>query len=336
MKKLFSLMAAVAMVLCLTAGSKRPITVFVIGDSTAAEKAHPESSPERGWGMVLQGFFDDGVRVDNHAVNGRSSKSFLDEGRWQRVLDRIKPGDYVLIQFGHNDEKPSPARHTDPGTTFDAHLARYVDDTRARGGIPVLLSCVVRRNFVNKVDSTVEDESLRTTAYGEETVNSDTLVDTHGAYRDAPRHVARQKGVAFVDANRITHDLEQGLGIEGSRRLHMWVKPGEVASMPQGRKDNTHYNVYGARRVAALLADALGREVKTLGRHVVHYDHVVSAQGRGNHLSLAEAIAAVPANASRRTRIYVLDGHWTVSRADLRAKRIRLVCYPGAVVIQNS
>lgn len=116
--------------------STKTTTVFVIGDSTAAEKSGFRKSPERGWGMVLQGCFDDKILVDNHAVNGRSSKSFLDEGKWQKVLDRMKPGDYVLIQFGHNDEKPKADRHTDPGTTFDAHLARYVNETRAKGAYP--------------------------------------------------------------------------------------------------------------------------------------------------------------------------------------------------------
>ena len=88
--------------------SSRKTTIFVIGDSTAAEKQGYKTSPERGWGMVLQGCFDDQIIVDNHAVNGRSSKSFLDEGRWQKVLDKMQPGDYVLIQFGHNDEKHFP------------------------------------------------------------------------------------------------------------------------------------------------------------------------------------------------------------------------------------
>lgn len=329
MKPFISLLAVLAMMLCL-APSKKQTTIFVIGDSTAAEKSKPETNPERGWGMVLQGYFDEGVRVENHAVNGRSSKSFLDEGRWQKVLDRMKPGDYVFIQFGHNDEKPQPERHTEPGTTFDANLARYVDDTRAHGGIPVLFSCVVRRNFLNKVDSTLDDESLRTVTYADEEVNSDTLVDTHGAYKDAPRHVAQAKGVAFIDANRITHDLEQGLGVEASRRLHMWFKPGEVPSIPQGRKDNTHYNVYGARTVAALLAKAVGKEIKALRRHLVSYDYVVSGQGRGNYMSLDEAVAAAPRQGT--TRIYVLDGSWTLSRGAQQGKRIKLVCYPGASV----
>ncbi len=329
MKHLFRTMAIVAFVFCLTS-SKKQTTIFVIGDSTAAEKSHPEKNMERGWGMVLQGFFDENILVDNHAVNGRSSKSFLDEGRWQKVLDKIKPGDYVLIQFGHNDEKPKPDRHTEPGTTFDANLIRYVDETRAKGGIPVLFSCVVRRNFRNKVDPSVDDESLRNTTYSDEIVNSDTLVDTHGAYKDSPRHVARDKGVVFIDAHQITHDLEQGLGVVGSRKLHMWYKPGEEPSLPQGRRDNTHYNIYGARIVAGLMANALGENMKALRKHVVHYDYVVSKRGRGNYLSLKEAVAAVPQG--KKTCIYILDGQWTISHSEYQGKNIKFRCYPGAEV----
>lgn len=243
---------------------RKTVTVFMIGDSTMANKDTTGGKQERGWGMMLQQYFKSGVVVDNHAVNGRSSKSFIDEGRWDAVLSKMKPGDYVIIQFGHNDEKPAADRHTDPGTTFDANLRRFVLESRARGGIPILCNAVVRRNFYRQVDSSVDDESLRNTTYEDEKVNSDTLIDTHGAYLLSPRNVARELGVPFIDANRVTHDLEQGMGIEGSRRLHMWFRPGEHPSVPKGRKDNTHYNVYGATVVAGLLAEEISHQVPAL------------------------------------------------------------------------
>ena len=136
-------------------------TVFMIGDSTMANKDTTGGKQERGWGMVLQQYFDDGVVVDNHAVNGRSSKSFINEGRWEKVLAKIKPGDYVFIQFGHNDEKPKPDRHTDPGSTFDDNLRKFVNETREKGGIPVLFNAVVRRNFALKEQKNDDDEKLR-------------------------------------------------------------------------------------------------------------------------------------------------------------------------------
>ena len=242
-------------------------TIFVIGDSTAANKDTTGGKVERGWGMMLQNCFDaDYIVVDNHAVNGRSSKSFLDEGRWEKVLEKIRPGDYVIIQFGHNDEKAQPDRHTDPGSTFDYNLARYVRETREHGGIPVLMNPVVRRNFYMKAPEVADDEQLRNTVFkdGEHLVEGDTLNDTHGLYRVAPRDVARRMNCHFIDANQITHDLEQGLGREASKKLHMWFRPGEEPSVPKGKQDNTHYNIYGAQVVADLLADALCEEIPLL------------------------------------------------------------------------
>jgi len=312
----------------------KQVTIYTIGDSTMAEKNLKTGTPERGWGMVLQGCFDEGVRVENHAVNGQSSKSFIDGGRWQKVVERIKPGDYVFIQFGHNDEKARTDRHTDPGSTFDDNLRRYVNETRAKGGIPVLFNAVVRRNFYNAVD-TMEDEHLRQLAYddGEEKVNSDTLVDTHGEYARVPRRIAQEMGVAFVDANKLTHDLEQSLGIAGSRKLHMWFKPGEHPAVPNGRKDNTHYNVYGAHVVANMMADAIAEQVPALKRHVCHYDYVVSAEGRGNYMTLQEAVDAV--SAGKKVKILVLDGTWTKPSVP-KGKRIKIVAREGACVLHAS
>ena len=265
MKKILFL-AAIALFV-LSAATKQPTTIFVIGDSTAANKDTTGGKVERGWAMMLQHCFNPQyIRVDNHAVNGRSSKSFIDEGRWDKVLSLIKPGDYVIIQFGHNDEKPQPSRHTDPGSTFDYNLAKYVRETREKGGIPVLMNCVVRRNFAVKTVRNDDDEKLRNTTFadGAKIIEGDSLIDTHGLYRVAPRDVAQRMNCYFIDANQITHDLEQGLGVEGSKKLHMWFLPGEESSEPKGKQDNTHYNIYGATVVANLLADALCEEIPIL------------------------------------------------------------------------
>lgn len=318
------------MALFLMTSSNKVTTIFVIGDSTAAEKSHPESQPERGWGMVLQGCFDDRILVDNHAVNGRSSKSFIDEGRWQKVLDKIKPGDYVFIQFGHNDEKPKPDRHTDPGSTFDANLKKYVLETRDKGGIPVLFNAVVRRCYYAENLKQDDDEKLRNTTFdGEEKINSDTLIDTHGLYVVAPKNVARELNVPFVDATKITHDIETEMGIVNSRKLHMWLKPGEVASIPKGRKDNTHYTIYGARIVANALADAIGEQVPALKKHVRHFDYVVSKEGRGNYMNLQEAVDAVPAG--KKTTILILGGEWEKPNI-AKGKKIKFVKYFDATI----
>ena len=268
MKKPFILSILLAIVLVLSSAIKdKTTTIFVIGDSTAAKKDTTGGKVERGWAMMLQDCFDsDFIVVDNHAVNGRSSKSFIDEGRWDKVLELIKPGDYVVIQFGHNDEKPQADRHTDPGSTFDYNLAKYVRETREKGGIPVLMNSVVRRNFFVKAPENDDDEKLRTSTFkdGAQMIESDSLIDTHGLYRVVPKDVAMRMNCHFIDANLITHNLEQGLGREASKKLHMWFLPGEEPSEPKGKQDNTHYNIYGAQVVASLLADALCEEIPVL------------------------------------------------------------------------
>ena len=295
-------------------------TIFIIGDSTAANKDISGGKLERGWGMALQCYFDDNIIVDNHAVNGRSSISFINEGRWDKVLERITPGDYVIIQFGHNDEKPGAARHSDPGSTFDYNLAKYVRETREHGGIPVLMNCVVRRNFAKVSPKNDDDESLRKTTFkdAQGLVEGDSLVDTHGLYRVAPRDVAQRMNVYFVDANQITHDLEQGLGVEASKKLHMWFLPGEEPSVPEGRQDNTHYNVYGAHVVARLLADALCKEIPVLKAYRMDADITVDKNGRGDYLDLASALASL--DQTKAVTIQLLGGEWERPQLSKKSK----------------
>ena len=244
MRKFITLITMSIMTLVMMTSSNKAFTIYLIGDSTMANKDIEKEGRERGWGMALQGFFAEEVYIDNRALNGRSTKSFIEEGHWQKVLNDLKPGDYLVIQFGHNDEKPKADRHTDPGSTFDYNLAKFVRETREHGGIPVLMNCVVRRNFFVQAPENDDDEKLRTQTFqdGVKMVEGDSLIDTHGLYRVAPRDVAKRMNCHFVDANQITHDLEQGLGPEGSKRLHMWFLPGTEPSEPKGKQDNTHYN----------------------------------------------------------------------------------------------
>ena len=311
MKKTILALALVALTF-IAADKDRTTTIFMIGDSTMANKDISHDRKERGWGMALQCFFDDNIRIDNHAVNGRSSLSFINEGRWDTVLNRMRPGDYVIIQFGHNDEKPQPDRHTDPGSTFDYNLAKFVREARERGGIPVLMNAVVRRNFAKVAPKNDDDEALRNTTFKDANglVESDSLKDTHGLYRVAPRDVAQRMNVHFVDANRITHNLEQGLGTEASKKLHMWFLPGEEPSVPKGRQDNTHYNVYGAHVVARLLADALCEEVPVLKKYRTDADITVDRRGRGDFMSLTPAVEKAMANSKQETTIQILGGQW--------------------------
>jgi lysophospholipase L1-like esterase len=204
--------ALLLLAVALTAGFAPParLTLFLIGDSTMADRPDP-ANPERGWGQALSRFLDDGVAVENHARNGRSTRSFIAEGRWDSVRTRLKPGDYVLIQFGHNDQKVEDStRYTNPYTAYRRNIERFVAETRARGATPIVLSSIVRRSF---------------SAGG-------ALQDTHGAYPWVARTVAREAGVGFVDLQLLTEELVQRAGPEHSKALYVWV--GErPAQLPQ-------------------------------------------------------------------------------------------------------
>lgn len=301
------------------------IRIFMIGDSTMANKDIRGGKLERGWGMMLKNFFTDDVVVDNRALNGRSSKSFIAEGHWQKVVEQIKPGDYVFIQFGHNDEKKDTARHTEPGSTFDDNLRRFVRETRLRGGIPVLFNSVVRRTFVKSSTAVEDDDKRDNSSAGLQ--EGDTLIDTHGEYLVSPKKVANEMDVPFVDANKITHDLEQGLGPEGSKSLHVWYKPGEVPSLPQGRQDNTHYNVRGAYVVAGLLVDAVAMEVPDLKDFVCHYDAVVATDGSGLYFNPQDAVDGMPDG--KAVTILLCEGEWRKPLVP-KGKKVKFVLRDGA------
>lgn len=302
-------MAFIALFVFSAFTTDRTVTIFMIGDSTMANKSLNGGNRERGWGHVLGGFFSEEVHVDNHAVNGRSSKSFIDEGRWAVVLDKIKPGDYVFIQFGHNDEKADSARHTEPGTTFDDNLRRFVKETREKGGIPVLFNSIVRRSFGHNEHAVAEDDMRKDMSKDTMAEEGNVLVDTHGKYLDSPRRVAEELEVPFVDMNKITHDLVEGLGAEASKKLFMWIPEGVCAACPKGRADNTHLNVYGARTIAGLTVDVIAEKVPALAPYVRHYDFVVAKDGSGDFFTVQEAVNAVPDfRKAGRTTILVRKG----------------------------
>ena len=210
-----------------------PITVWLAGDSTMAPK-QPDKRPETGWGEALQPCFDSTVvRIANRAVNGRSTRSFVAEGRWKAIVDSRQAGDYVFIQFGHNDEKVGTANYSSPDD-YRHNLVRFVDDVRSRGGHPVLFTPVVRRRF-----------------------DGEHLVDTHGAYPDAARAAANEAHVPLVDMTRASAALVEPMGPDSSRTLWLHLEPGANANYPAGVHDDTHFNPLGARRMAGLAIDAL-------------------------------------------------------------------------------
>jgi len=224
------LAAILLMVNLHAAGQKAPVTIFLAGDSTMAKKLS-EKRPETGWGeMLVQHFKNDGVIIDNRAQNGRSTKTFISEGRWQAIVDALKKGDYVFIQFGHNDESKEKGERYTPPADYRKNLSRFVDEVRAKGGSPVLFTPVMRRKF---------DKDGK-------------FVDTHGEYPDIVRGVARDRHVPLIDMHRKSEALIVRYGPEDSRKLFLQLKPGENVNYPRGIEDNTHFNPLGAEEMAKL------------------------------------------------------------------------------------
>ena len=214
-----------------TTTDERKIKVWLVGDSTCADK-QVRAFPETGWGMPFRFFFDSTVQVNNRAVNGRSTRSFIAENRWQMILDSVQAGDYVFVQFGHNDEvKEKVDRYTSPDE-FKSNLRRYVNEARAKKAIPVLLTPVARRTF----DSATSK-----------------LRESHPVYSDAVRQVAVSLQAPLIDLDAMSMKVLSEMGPESSRLLFLHLKPGEHPNYPDGKTDNTHFNELGARIMAQLV-----------------------------------------------------------------------------------
>ena len=228
------------------ADADKNISVYMIGDSTMANKKKPDINPEFGWGQVFHEFFNDQVTIHNHAVNGRSSKSFIDEGRWDTVLVQLKPGDYVFIQFGHNDKKEyDPRRYASP-VTYRKNLEKFVTETKEKGAYPIILSPIVRRHFNEK----------------------GSLIDTHGLYPLVARAVTKDYDIPFIDLKWITEKIVVKMGPEYSKSLYLFVKPGESELYPEGKKDSTHLSYMGALKVAEMVCEELREQVPGLAKNL--------------------------------------------------------------------
>ncbi len=237
---------------CFTIGAiaqTNRITIHMVGDSTMANKPVIPANPERGWGQMLQMYFKDSVRVENYAQNGRSSKTFIAEGRWDKVVAALKPGDFVIIQFGHNDEKTNDVnRGTAPFGEYTTNLVRFIRETREHKANPILATPTARRKF---------DDAGK-------------LTDTHGDYPKAVRAVAAAESwkVPLLELTTATEKLLQQLGPESSKRLFDWIPAGEFASDSKKLEDDTHFNAYGASRVCDLAVIEIEAKVPGLAAHL--------------------------------------------------------------------
>lgn len=215
-------------------GPSQP-AIYVVGDSTAASYAVAEI-PRAGWGQALPLFLDPETVVVNEAVSASSSKSFADVGRLDRILAALRPDDVLLIAFGHADESELPTRHTEPWTTFQEYLFRYVDGALAAQALPVLVTPVERRRF---------------TAEG-------AAYPSHGEYPDAIREVAAGTRTPLIDLTALSFMLWNSLGPEATKDYFLWLDPGESPKFPNGVSDDTHLQARGAIEVARLVVSAGG------------------------------------------------------------------------------
>jgi lysophospholipase L1-like esterase len=225
---------------------KKKIKLFIAGDSTASIK-DVKAYPEHGWGMPFVYFWDSTVTVVNKAKNGRSTSSFQTEGLWKSIMDEASEGDYVFIQFGHNDEVPTKKTATTP-EQFKSNLKKFVTETREKKAIPVLLTSMARRKF----DSTGK------------------IVSTHDEYMKITRAVATEEKVVLLDMDVLTQQLYQQFGPENSALLFMQLKPGEHPNHPRGKDDNTHFNEFGARLVAQLVLKEIRSQLPELATRIIN------------------------------------------------------------------
>jgi lysophospholipase L1-like esterase len=227
--------AAAGMFLGAPAAAPPRRTVYVVGDSTAAAYAVDEI-PRAGWGQALPLFLDRRTVVLNEAVSASSSKSFADAGRLGLILGLIRPGDVLLISFGHGDESAHATRHTEPWTTYQRYLERYVSGARDAGAQPVLVTPVERRRF------TADGRAL----------------PTHGEYPDAMRALALDGGTPLIDLSELSLALWEKLGPEATKDRFLWLAAGDAPKYPDGVADDTHFQARGAIEVARLVVEAAG------------------------------------------------------------------------------
>jgi len=219
----------------------------MIGNSTMADKPFNDGNPEKGWGQIIPLYFKEGIKIENHAVNGRSTKSFIDEGRWDSVVSKIKVGDYVIMEFGHNDaKKDDPKRFADANTDYKWNLEKFINDTREKGGIPILTTPIVRRRF---------DEQGK-------------FYDVHGDYPKVVRQLSAEMEVMLLDLHKKSEEYIIKLGVERSKKFYLHIDADEYSSLPEGKTDDTHLSPTGAFRICDFAADEIKLKIPQLAKYL--------------------------------------------------------------------
>lgn len=210
--------------------------VYLAGDSTVMSyRASYNLYPQQGWGGRISENFTTGVSFNNKAIGGRSSKSFVDEGRLTDILNQIQPGDYLFVQFGHNDGSSDPAKHTDPFTTFKTYLAMYIDGAVQKGAIPVLVTPMGRRNYGSD-GKFINDFTDRCTAM---------------------KQLATAKNCKLIDLNAKSIAYYNSIGAAATTGIFLWLEAGQYPNFPNGIHDATHFQEKGAVQLARLVTQGI-------------------------------------------------------------------------------
>lgn len=249
MKKVVPVALLVSVLMFGVAASKRPVTLYMVGDSTMADRADTTITAERGWGQVLPTFLNDKIVLKNYAKNGRSTKSYLAEGRWAEVVAQLNRGDIVIIQFGHNDTKETDSTRYACLEDYQANLELMVQQAKKKGAKPILCTPIARRYFSKET--------------GE-------LVNRHGGYPESVRRVAEANDVPLLDMTELTSDWLREVGKPESKQYFAHMPAGKYSKYPEGKKDNTHLTEVGAIKVAQLAAKAVvDQKIKCLAPYIV-------------------------------------------------------------------
>ncbi len=220
-------------------GVIKVITVYLAGNSTVTDQEH---EPWAAWGQMIPVFFNKEVVIANYAESGEALKSFVSEKRLKKILCNIRPGDFMFIQFGHNDQKPNSSAYVEPFAGYKEQLKLFISETRERGARPVLVTSMHRRNF---------DEDGK-------------IINTHGDYPEAMRQVAKEEHVPLIDLNAMSATLYEALGAEGSKKAFVHYPASSFPGQETELADNSHHSTYGAYQLARCIIEGIRSNVPEL------------------------------------------------------------------------
>ena len=226
--------------------TRKPITVFLCGNSTVVDQ---DNEPWGSWGQMIPRFFTEKVAVANYAESGESANTFLAAHRFDKALTQMKKGDYVFVEFGHNDQKQK-GKGKGPWTSFYDSLKEYIVKTREKGATIVFVTPTQRRSFG-------DDGKIK---------------DTHGEYPAAMRKLAEEEGVPVIELNEMTRTLYETLGVEESRRAFVQYPANTFPGQTKALEDNTHFNPYGAYQIAKCILQGIKDKKLGLARYIKDFE----------------------------------------------------------------